>query len=144
VRLERVDRPSYRRVVGIQVVANAQLTCTFGVAPSTLTVVPKGRPVQAGGQMAATIQDFAPMVNVMPFGMCQTLSNPQVAAATSAALGVLTPQPCIPVTTSPWSPGSPTVQINGAPALTAQCMLNCAWGGVITITNPGQTQTQTA
>jgi hypothetical protein len=130
--------------VGIQVVATAQLTCSFGVAPSALTVVPKGLPVQVGGQFAATVQDFAPMVNVMPFGMCQTLSNPQVAAATSAALGVLTPQPCIPVTTSPWTPGSPTVQINGAPALTAQCMLQCAWGGVITITSPGQTQTQTA
>ena len=35
----------------------AQLMCSFGVAPSVLTVVPKGKPVQAGGQMAATIQD---------------------------------------------------------------------------------------
>jgi hypothetical protein len=144
VGLVRPDREPYRRRVGIQVVSTAQLTCTFGVAPSTLTVVPKGPPVQAGGQMAATIQDFAPNVNVMPFGMCQTPSNPQVAAATSAALGVLTPQPCIPVTTAPWTPGSPTVLINGAPALTAQCTLMCAWGGVITITNPGQTQTQSA
>ena len=134
----------YGADMGIQVVATAQLMCSFGVAPSALTVVPKGKPVQAGGMMAATIQDFAPNVNIMPFGMCMTLSNPQVAAATSAALGVLTPQPCIPVTTSPWSPGSPTVQINGAPALTATCMCNCAWGGVITITSPGQMQTQTA
>jgi hypothetical protein len=130
--------------MGVQVAATAQLMCSFGVAPSVLMVVPKGRPVQAGGQMAATIQDFAPNVNIMPFGMCMTLSNPQVAAATSAALGVLTPQPCIPVTTSPWSPGSPTVQINGAPALTSSCMCQCAWGGMITITNPGQMQTQTA
>ena len=134
----------YGGLMGVQVAATAQLMCTFGVAPSVLQVVPKGRPVQAGGQMAATIQDFAPNVNIMPFGMCISLSNPQVAAATSAALGVLTPQPCIPVTTSPWSPGSPTVQINGAPALTNSCMCNCAWGGVITITNPGQMQTQTA
>ncbi|MEO7369655.1 MAG: DUF4280 domain-containing protein [Ilumatobacteraceae bacterium] len=130
--------------MGVQVVATAQLMCSFGVAPSVLTVIPKGRPVQAGGQMAATIQDFAPNVNVAPFGMCMTPSNPQVAAATSAALGVLTPQPCIPMTTSPWSPGSPTVMIDGAPALTNTCMCNCAWGGVITITNPGQMQTQTA
>ena len=134
----------YRWCMGIQVAGTAQLMCSFGVAPSVLTVVPKGRPVQAGGQMAATIQDFAPNVNIMPFGMCMTPSNPQVAAATAAALGVLTPQPCIPVTTSPWSPGSPTVMINGAPALTNSCMCNCAWGGVITISNPGQMQTQTA
>lgn len=130
--------------MGVQVVANAQLMCSFGVAPSSLMVVPKGMPVQAGGQMAATIQDFAPNVNIMPFGMCTTLSNPQVASATSAAMGVLTPQPCIPVTVAPWAPGSPTVQINGAPALTSTCTCNCAWGGVITITSPGQMQTQTA
>jgi hypothetical protein len=134
----------YAGHMGVQVAGTAQLMCSFGVAPSVLTVVPKGRPVQAGGQMAATVQDFAPNVNIMPFGMCTTPSNPQVAAATSAAMGVLTPQPCIPVTTSPWTPGSPTVQINGAPALTNSCMCQCAWGGVITISNPGQMQTQTA
>jgi uncharacterized Zn-binding protein involved in type VI secretion len=126
------------------VVATAQLMCSFGAAPSALQVVPKGPPVQAGGQMAATIQDFAPNVNIMPFGMCNTPSNPQVAAATSAAMGVLTPQPCIPVTTAPWTPGSPTVMINGAPALTNSCQCMCAWGGVITISMPGQMQTQTA
>lgn len=134
----------YREGVGVQVVGTAQVMCSFGVAPSALTVVPKGKPVQAGGQMAATIQDFAPNVNIMPFGMCISMSNPQVAAATSAAMGVLTPQPCIPVTTAPWTPGSPTVQINGAPALTAQCTCQCAWGGMISIVSPGQMQTQTA
>jgi len=118
--------------------------CSFGIAPSALTVIPKGRPVQAGGLMAATVQDFVPNANIMPFGMCTTPSNPQVAAATSAALGVLTPQPCIPVTASPWAPGSPTVMINNAPALTSTCTCNCAWGGVITVVNPGQVQTQTA
>ncbi|MGE0138374.1 MAG: DUF4280 domain-containing protein [Ilumatobacteraceae bacterium] len=130
--------------MAVQVAATAQLMCTFGAAPSALTVVPKGRPVQAGGQIAATVQDFAPNTNIMPFGMCTTLSNPQVAAATSAANGVLTPQPCIPVVTAPWSPGSATVQINGAPALTSTSMCQCAWGGTITISNPGQAQTQTA
>src|ERR1700741_914660 len=102
--------------MGVQVVATAQLMCSFGVAPAVLSVIPKGLPVQAGGQMAATIQDFMPNANIPPFGMCTTPSNPQVAAATSAALGVLTPQPCIPMTTAPWTPGSPTVTINGAPA----------------------------
>ncbi len=130
--------------MAIQVVGTAQIMCSFGVAPSVLTVVPKGRPVQASGQIAATIQDFAPNVNIAPFGMCTTPSNPQVAAATSAALGVLTPQPCIPVTTSPWTPGSTTVQINSAPALTNSCQCMCSWGGVITIASPGQATTQTA
>jgi Domain of unknown function (DUF4280) len=130
--------------MGVQVVSTAMMTCSFGVAPGTLTVVPKGPPVQAGGQFAATVQDFAPNVNIAPFGMCTTLSNPQVASATSAAQGVLTPQPCIPVTTSPWTPGSATVTIGGSPALTNSSTCNCMWGGMITITNPGQMTTQTA
>ena len=33
----------------------------------------------AGGPMAATIMDFAPMANIPPFGMCMSLANPQVA-----------------------------------------------------------------
>jgi hypothetical protein len=130
--------------MGVQVVATAQLMCSFGVAPAVLSVIPKGLPVQAGGQLAATIQDFMPTANIPPFGMCTTPSNPQVAAATSAALGVLTPQPCIPMTMAPWTPGSPTVQINGAPALTSTSTCQCMWGGAITITSPGQMTTQTA
>jgi uncharacterized Zn-binding protein involved in type VI secretion len=121
------------------VVANAQLQCPFGIAPSTLGVVPMGPSLnQSGGQFVATIQDFKPMVNIRPFGMCTTPSNPQVAAATAAALGVLTPQPCIPVTTAPWAPGSPTVMVGGQPALnnTSKCM--CSWGGVISVVMPGQ------
>ena len=127
-----------------QVVVNgAQLACPFGQAPSTLTVVPTGQPVQAGGQLVAKITDMAPMANIAPFGMCTTLSNPQVAAATSAAQGVLTPQPCIPVTTSPWSPGSPTVTVGGTPALTSDSRCACAWGGSISITSPGQATVST-
>lgn len=119
------------------VVNGALLQCSFGAAPSNLIIIPSAR-VNASKLPAATIMDFAPMSNIMPFGMCTTLSNPQVAAATSAAMGVLTPQPCIPVIPAPWVPGSPTVLIGKKPALTptSQCM--CTWGGVIKIINPGQ------
>jgi hypothetical protein len=68
----------------------------------------------------------------------------QVAAMTAAALGVLTPQPCLPVLPAPWVPGSPTVMIAGMPALTNSCQLLCAWGGMIAISNPGQTTVMTA
>ena len=129
--------------MGVQVVGTAQLACTFGVAPSSLNAIPKGSPVQAGGELAATIQDMVPMGNIPPFGMCMSPSNPQVAAATAAALGVLTPQPCIPVTVAPWTPGSATVLINGTPALTASCTCQCTWGGVISVVSPGQTTTMT-
>ncbi len=123
--------------MGNQVVSGAMLQCTFGVAPSSLSVVPSAM-VNAGGPPAATIMDNAPMVNVPPFGMCTSLSNPTVASATSAALGVLTPMPCVPVLPAPWAPGSPTVTIGNKPALNDSCLLNCAYGGVIKINVPGQ------
>lgn len=120
----------------IQVVNGAILMCPFGVAPSTFVVTPENR-VLSGSQPAANIMDFVPMKNIMPFGMCITPSNPQVAAATTAALGVLTPMPCIPVTT-PWKPGATTVLLGYMPALDNTCTCQCMWGGVITVTSPGQ------
>jgi len=120
------------------VAMGAMMMCTFGVAPSSLVVIPKGPPVQATGLLAATIMDNLPIVNIPTFGMCITPSNPAVASATTAALGVLTPMPCIPVTVAPWAPGSPMVTIGGMPALNNTSTLMCTWGGVITITMPGQ------
>jgi hypothetical protein len=91
-------------------------------------------------QPAANINDHVPMLNIMPFGMCITPSNPEVAAATAAALGVLTPMPCIPVTPAPWVPGavSPPVILDGVPALDDISILMCTWGGVITVMFAGQ------
>jgi hypothetical protein len=74
--------------------------------------------------------------------MCSSPSNPTVASATTAALGVLTPMPCVPVTPGPWTPGAATVLIGNMPALDSTSMLTCNWGGVIQITNPGQTTVQ--
>lgn len=120
----------------IQVVNGAILMCPFGVAPSTFVVTPENR-VLSGNQPAANIMDFVPMKNIMPFGMCTTPSNPTVASATAAASGVLTPMPCIPVTT-PWKPGAANVLLGNMPALDNTCTCQCAWGGVITVTSPGQ------
>jgi Domain of unknown function (DUF4280) len=124
--------------MGLMVTLGANLTCSFGMAPSSLMVLPKSQTL-AESKPAANIMDNLPMVNILPFGMCTSMSNPAVAAATAAALGVLTPMPCTPVTAAPWAPGSPTVLIANAPALTNSSMCNCAFGGLITITNPGQT-----
>ena len=125
-----------------QVNMGATMLCSFGVAPSTLIVLPVNR-TMAEGPPAATIMDFAPIENIPPFGMCTSIANPTVAAATAAALGVLTPMPCVPVTT-PWAPGSPTVMIGSIPALnsTSKCM--CSWGGEIQITVPGTVKTMIA
>lgn len=117
----------------------AQLMCSFGTAPSAMVVTPE-KMVLTSNQPAATIMDNIPMKNIMPFAMCVTPSNPQVAAATAAAQGVLTPQPCIPVTAiGPWVAGAPTVLEGNIPTLDQKSTLMCAWGGVITVVFPGQT-----
>ena len=120
-----------------QVCNGATLMCTMGVAPSSLVVLPVNR-VTTSEQPDANIMDYAPMVNIMPFGMCMSPSNPVVAAATAAALGVLTPMPCIPATTTPWVPGAATVLLANMPALDNTSQLMCMWGGVITFTFAGQ------
>lgn len=122
-------------------VTGAMAQCSFGVSPAPLTAIPKGVPVAIEGRPALTIQDTAPIVNISTFGMCSSPANPTVAAATAAALGVLTPMPCIPATSSPWIPNAPLTTINGSPALTAGSTCMCNWGGVITLINPGATHT---
>jgi hypothetical protein len=125
-----------------QVNMGAKLACSFGSASASLIVLPVNL-TNAEGPPAANIMDFKPVVNIPTFGMCSSLDNPTVDEATTAALGVLTPMPCVPVTT-PWAPGSPTVLIGKQPALnnTSKCM--CSWAGVITITSAGTTKTNVA
>jgi hypothetical protein len=110
------------------------------VAPSTLMVLPVNRVMSS--MPVANIMDNKPFLNVLPFGMCTSLANPAVASATAAALGVLTPMPCTPVTPAPWVPGAPTVLVGNMPALDQNAKLICTFGGVIQITVPGQAQIQ--
>ncbi|MEI8393951.1 MAG: DUF4280 domain-containing protein [Rhodospirillaceae bacterium] len=123
--------------MGLQVVAGALLSCSFGTAPSALAVLPANL-VNAGGPAAANIMDNKPMVNIMTFAMCNSLANPMVAAATAAAMGALTPMPCIPATAAPWTPGNPTVMIGKMPALNDGSKCMCSYGGSISITMAGQ------
>ncbi len=123
--------------MAIQVCMGAMLQCSFGVTPSSLVVLPSNRTMTT--TPAATIMEHAPLVNIMPFGMCSSPANPVVTAATTAALGVLTPMPCVPATAAPWIVGAPTVLIGNMPALDNVSKLMCNWGGVIQIVNPGQT-----
>jgi hypothetical protein len=107
------------------------------MAPSQLVVLPVNK-VFTDEMPDANIMDHVPMVNIMPFGMCITPSNPVVASATAAALGVLTPMPCIPNTPAPWIIGAPTVLLANQPTLDNISTLQCVWGGVITIVMPGE------
>ena len=123
--------------MGQHVCMGAMMQCSMGLAPSSLMVVPTNK-VMTSSKPAATIMDHKQMVNVLPFGMCKSPANPMVAAATAAALGVLTPMPCIPATAAPWVPGSPTVLIGNMPALNDSSKLMCSYAGVISINSPGQ------
>lgn len=125
-----------RGMMGQQVCGGALLKCSFGAAPGTLNVLPQSGVTT--GMAAASIMDNKPMVNVTSFAMCSSLGNPQVAAATAAAQGVLTPMPCVPMTSAPWTPGAPTVLVGGMPALNDASKLMCTAGGVIEISVPGQ------
>lgn len=111
--------------------SGTQCQCSFGAAPSTLVARPGV--AQSTALPVLTVDQIAPTTNIPPFGMCSSLANPQVAAATSAAAGVLTPQPCIPAITGPWAPGSSNHHVMGNAAATEASRCVCNWGGVISV-----------
>jgi hypothetical protein len=119
----------------------AMMQCSFGVAPSSLVVLPTNK-VMTNMVPDANIMDHIPMTNIMPFGMCMSIANPMVASATAAALGVLTPMPCIPNTPAPWVTGAPTVLLGNFPSLDNVSQLMCMWAGVITFVDAGETTVQ--
>ena len=133
----RMVAPAEEMRVSKLVVMGATCQCTFGAAPSSLVVLPS-RMVNGVKVPIATIMDHIPNMNIVPFGMCSSLANPDVAAATTAALGVLTPMPCVPATASPWVPGKPMVMVGKLPALDETSTCVCTWGGVITVKFAGQ------
>ncbi|NLK38416.1 MAG: DUF4280 domain-containing protein [Epulopiscium sp.] len=122
--------------MALAVCNGALCQCSFGVAPCPLVVTSVTNVLASGLPMASIMDNKA--ANLATFGMCTSMANPAVAAATAAALGVLTPQPCSPVIPAPWAPGSPTVLVSGKPALSNSSKAMCVYGGVIQIVNPGQ------
>jgi len=124
--------------MGLLVTSGAVLSCSFGNATSTLSVLPTNCVMVE--MPAANIVDEIPMLNILPFGMCCSLANPTVIASTASALGVLTPMPCIPMTVSPWVEGAPAVLIGNMPALSSDSKLTCCWAGSISISFAGQTK----
>lgn len=119
------------------VVQGAKLKCSFGSSESNLQI-PVDHGIYINDKPQGNIMDFKPNFNIMPFGMCSSLANPAVAAATAANYGVLQKMPCIPVTTIPWMPGKMDVLIKGCPAMLNTCKTMCMWAGVITISDDGQ------
>lgn len=124
--------------MGVVVVTGAKLMCPFGTMPATLMATSQLMTLGCS-KPVATIMDIAFGSNITSFGMCSSLANPQVAAATAAALGVLTPMPCTMMPAGPWQATKPTVLVGGKPVLTQGSMLLCGMGmGQISIISPGQ------
>lgn len=124
--------------MGLPVVLTAICKCSFGAAPTPLTVLPINF-VTMKYLPAASVMEHIPFLNILPFGMCSCLGNPVVAAATAAHLGILTPMPCIPMTVSPWIPAKPNVTVAKKPILVDSAITMCTWGGVIKLLFPGVT-----
>ena len=120
-------------------VSGGSLMCTMGTMPSTFTAMANPQ-VKIGGVPAATMMDNAPLTSIKPFGMCTSLANPAVAAATAAALGVLTPQPCLPVIPGPWMASGQKIRSGGKAFVCQGDCLMCAYAGSISIANSGQTK----
>ena len=119
------------------VCSGAMMKCTMGTAPAKLTVLPN-RTMDLCGQPQANISDHKTIVNLAPFGLCRSLAFPQTAAATAAALGTLTPTPCMHNTPMPWMGGKMDYLIKGQPALLKSCKCQCMWGGTISLITDGQ------
>lgn len=110
--------------------SGASLSCTCGTSDgvfTTFSTSPDG-----DGPPIGSINDYMP-ANISNFGMCNSPANPQVAAATDAANGVLTDQPCTPAVAMPWQPPNPDTTVGGVPALDTSSLCQCQWGGTISI-----------
>ena len=123
--------------MSVAVVSGATIKCTMGLGTGVLNVTSQ-LICKTGGKPIATVQDIAPMSNIGSCGMCTSMVNPAVASATSAALGVLTPQPCVPSTVGMWTPPKLT-KLGGKPCFGKEATLTCAYTGTITIIQTGQT-----
>jgi hypothetical protein len=121
----------------LQCCNGATMKCSFGLAPSSLVVLPTNR-VLTKNVPDANIMDHIPMVNIMPFGACSSPAFPATATATTAASGVLTPMPCVPATPAPWATGAPNVLLANFPTLDNISTLTCNWGGVIKFIDAGE------
>lgn len=145
------------------VVAGAILSCTWGTKRTRLTM-PVSHGVYVKDKAQMNIKDFVPNVNIMPFGRCNSLSNPAVIAELEkeakekAAEGVSEMSaagkekggppsfedgahvavPCQPIITMEWLNGKEDTLVEREPALLNISTNACLHCGTITIDDDGQ------
>lgn len=125
------------------VTSQATIKCSCGDKCAKLTVYPD-RTVFLTEKPMANISDHVSMYNIAPLGKCHTTAYPPTGSATAANHGHLTPMPCVPGTVSEWVNGKSDYIVKGKPALLKTSYCRCQWGGVITITDDGQVDTETS
>lgn len=106
------------------------LQCSFGIAPTPLNVLPINAVFTS--TPSANIMDNKPFLNIIPFGTCSSPGNPGVIAALGA------PVPCTPSIVAPWFLGAIDVLIGSAPSLNDKSKCVCMFGGIISVSFPGQ------
>ncbi len=118
------------------IIQGTMLKCSFGNIPTPIMVLPDKK---VNSMLPVAVKsDHIPFLNILPFGMCSNPANPVVAAATAAALGVLTPMPCIPCTVQDWSRPCGKVKIHGKEMINMDSQLSCLYGGTIQAVAPVQ------
>lgn len=103
------------------VVEGAGLRCSCGSTETKLQI-PFPRYSCVDGKKEATINDYLPNQNILPFGTCNQGK----------------PKPCQPLLSNPWLQGKTQVVVEDIPCLLKSSTLQCQKGGVITVTDDGQ------
>ena len=118
------------------IIQGTLLKCSFGNVPTPIMVLPDKK---VNSMLPVAVKtDHVPFLNILPFGMCSNPANPMVAAATAAAMGVLTPMPCIPCTVQDWTGFCGKVKIQGKEVINMDSRLQCLYGGSVQAAVPMQ------
>jgi hypothetical protein len=107
----------------------AMCKCVFSTAAAPLVALPVTQAMAQTGFMASILNN-KPFVNIPPMGLCASPDHPVMKAAKR-------PGPCLPVMTTPWLPGAPTVMTTQGPLLNNLSKAICQYKGVVNIVTPG-------
>ena len=137
------------------VVFGAKTKCSMGLRESQL-VLPQDHGIFIRGKAQIHVKDKEAFTNIIPFGGCKSAANPDTAMK-MAQKGIALPplsfagtfcMPAVPalcagtctpvITAAEWDDGNEFTDIDDEKALLGRCTLTCAYGGVIEITDAGQ------
>ena len=106
------------------------LRCNFGSCSSQMYIWGN---LNNNKEFIENISGNKPTGNIMSFGMCSSLSNPTVCAATACSLGFLSPQPCVANIAFPWMSSQNGTVVKSDLPIDENSKTYCSYGGQITI-----------